>query len=142
MGVVDAAEHRLLVEVAGELAVCRCRRESLHSRVPLGEPLRRHARGGPDGEGGLFWIGKVHRPELAAEEAGRGERLDLLVLAHPFEPLADIDERRHDRVPRSEHAGHPAADVRAGHGLRGHIAGMPVVLVPRMEDAAKVGLHV
>ena len=31
----------------------------------------------------------------------------------PFEPLADVDERRDRRVARAEHAGDPRADVRA-----------------------------
>ena len=45
-------------------------------------------------------------------------------------------------IARPEHAGHPRADVRRGDGLRRHVAGVPVVLVPRVEDVAQVGLHV
>ena len=131
-----------MVEVARELAVCRRRREPLHGRVALGEPLRRHALRGAYGQGRLFWVGKVHRPELAAEEAGGGERLDLFVLTHSLEPLADVHERGHDGIARPEHAGHPRADVRAGHGLRRDVARVPVVLVPRVEDAAEIRLDV
>ena len=29
----------------------------------------------------------------------------------------------------------------AGYGLRGYVACVPMVLVPRMQDAAQVGLH-
>ena len=43
---------------------------------------------------------------------------------------------------RPEHAGHPRADVRAGDRLRRHVAGVPVVLVPRVQDVAQVGQHV
>ena len=34
------------------------------------------------------------------------------------------------------------ADVRAGDRLRRHVAGVPVVLVPRVQDVPEVGQHV
>ena len=45
-------------------------------------------------------------------------------------------------LTRPQHAGHPRADVRRGHGLRRHVAGVPVVLMPRVQDVAQVGQHV
>ena len=35
--------------------------------------------------------------------------------------------------------GDPRADVRRGHRLRRDVAGVPVILVPRMQDVAEVG---
>src|SRR5256885_1191937 len=66
---------------------------------------------------------QVERAVLAAEKAGRGERLQLLRLADAFEALADVDERRDRRVLRAEHLGDPRAEVRRGHGLRRDVAG-------------------
>ena len=43
---------------------------------------------------GVVGEGQVERAELAAEEAGGVKRLQFLLLADPFEPLADVDERR------------------------------------------------
>ena len=48
----------------------------------------------------------------------------------------------HRRVARPEHAGHPRPDVRRGDRLRRHVAGVPVVLMPRVQDVAQVRLHV
>ena len=41
-----------------------------------------------------------------------------------------------------EHAGHPRADVRRGHRLRRHVARVPMILMPRMQNVAQVGQHV
>ena len=57
----------------------------------------------------------------------------------PLQPLADVDERRDGRVLRPADLGDPRADVRRGHRLRRDVAGVPVVLVPRVEDVPQVG---
>ena len=116
--------------------------ELLELRVAGCEPARIHALWRPHGQRRLLGIGQVHRPVFAAEEAGRGEGLDLLVLADAFQSLTDVDECWHHRIPRSQRAAHPGADVRAGHGLRRYVTGMPVILVAGMQDRAEVGLHV
>ena len=55
-----------------------------------------------------------------------------------LEPLADVDERRDGRVRAgpSVRAIH-GAEVRRGDRLRRHVAGVPVVLVPRVQDVAR-----
>ena len=84
-------------------------------------------------------IGEVERAVLAAEEAAGGERLQLLRLADAFEALADVDERRDGGVVRAADLRDPRAEVRAGDRLRRDVAGVPVVLVPRVQDVAQVG---
>ena len=96
--------------------------------------------GGRTARRGVVREGNVERPVLAAEKAGGGERLQLLAFAE-IEPLADIDERRHRRVARPERARDERAEVRRGHGLRRHVAGVPVELMPRVQDEAEVRRH-
>ena len=45
-------------------------------------------------------------------------------------------------IERTQHAGHPGADVRRRHRLRRHVARVPVILMPRVQDVAQVGQHV
>ena len=141
VGVVHRTQHRLLLVVAEQVAVRTGVDEPAESAVAVHEAAGVHPLGRPDGGGGFFRERQVHRTELAAEEPRGGESLQLLAFADPFEPLADVDERRHDRITRPQHARHPGADMRAGHGLRRDVAGVPVELVTRMQDAAEVRLH-
>ena len=95
MGVVERPQQRLLLIVARELSLRASRRRAFRSSWwRLAKRLALHALGRPDRLRRLFGIRQVHRPELAAEEAGGGEGLQLLLLADPFQPLADVDERR------------------------------------------------
>jgi len=127
--------------VAEEIAVGRRVDEPAELAVAVHEAPGVHALGRAHGGGGLLGEREVHRPVFAAEESGGGEGLELLAFADAFEALADVDEGRHDRIARTEHAGHPGADVRAGDGLRRDVTGVPVELVTRVQDAAEVGLH-
>ena len=116
--------------------------ELLEVLVAIGKPARLHPLRRPDGERRLLGEGEIHRAELASEEAGGGEGLDLFVFADPFQTLADVDKRRHGGIARSEDACHPGADVGAGDRLRRDVAGVPVILMARVEDAPQVGLNV
>ncbi len=107
--------------------------------LAAGEPLAAHSLGRAYRGDGVERVGEVERTIFAAEEAGGGEGLQLLDFAVPFEPLADVDERRDRRVLRPADLGDPRADVRRGHGLRRDVPGVPVVLVPRVEDVPQVG---
>jgi len=109
--------------------------------VAIGEALRRHALGRLHGLGGFFGKGEIHGPILAAEKSGGGEGFEFFFLSDALETLADVDERRHHRIVRTQHPRHPRAEVRAGDRLRRHVAGVPVILMPRMQDAAEIGLH-
>ena len=107
MGVLDRPQHRFLVIVAGQLAqralldqflVTCCRFSNRSGVIPFG---------GRTDRGRIRRIGQVERPELGAEEAAGGEGLQFFRLADPFEPLADVDERRNRRVLRAQNAGDP-----------------------------------
>ena len=65
--------------------------------------------------------------------------LSVPISPSPFHRLADRHERRHVRDSRPERARDHRADVRHRHRLRRHVAGVPVVLVPRVQDEAEVG---
>ena len=68
-------------------------------------------------------------------------RKEFLLLADPFEALADVDERRHNRVLGPQDLGHPCSDVRGGDGEGRDVAGVPVILVAGVEDVSEVRLH-
>jgi len=69
---------------------------------------------------------------------GGGEGFDLFVFADAFEPLADVDEGRHHGIARPQDPCDPCAEVRAGDRLRRNVAGVPVVLMPRVQDVAEI----
>ena len=79
---------------------------------------------------------------LAAETASRLKRLELFGFSVPLIALPDVDEGGDGRVHRAEGVGDPGADVRRGDRLRRLVAGMPVVLVPRVQDIPQVGDNV
>ena len=82
-------------------------------------------------------IRNIERTILAAEEASRRKSLDLLAFAD-VETLADVDEGRHRWIQRAQCACDHRAQVRAGDRLRRRVPGMPMKLVPRMEDEAQI----
>ena len=67
------------------------------------------------------------------------ERLERADLARALDGLADGDEGRDVRVLRAERSRDDRADVRHRHRLRRDVAGVPVVLVPRVQDEAEIG---
>ena len=90
----------------------------------------------------LLRIRQQERSVFGAQEPGRVKRLQFFLFADAFETLADIDESGNRRIARSQQSGDPCADVRCGNGLRRNVSGMPMVLMPRMQDVAQVGQHV
>src|SRR5438105_960462 len=98
----------------------------------------RHAARRPNGIDGVLRIRDVEGAELRAEETARRERFELLRFAHAFEPLPDVDEGRNSGIVGAAHSGNPRADMRTGNRLRRNIAGMPVILMPRVENVAQV----
>ncbi len=106
------------------------------------EPLLAHAGRRTHGEHRLLGIGHTKRAVLGAEAAPRLKSLEFFRLAVAVVTLADVDEGRERRVLRTLRLGNPGADVRGGHRLRRLIAGVPVVLVPRMQNLAEVGRDV
>ena len=142
IGVIHRADHRLLMVVARQAGEGPLVDELAIGLFAAGEPFAGHAFGGSHGGHRIERIGDVERAVFAAEEAGGRERLELLDFPVTFQPLADVDERRDRRVSRTADLGDPRADVRRGHGLRRNISGVPVILVPRMQDISQVGDNV
>ena len=141
VGVIHRAQHRLMLVVAEQVAAGHCVDEPAELAVAVNETTGIHTLGRTHGGGGFLRERQVHRTIFAAEETSGGEGLQLLAFADAFEALADVDKGRHHRIARTEHAGHPGADMRAGDGLRRHVTGVPMELVARVQDAAEVGLH-
>src|SRR5882724_1242407 len=120
--------------IAGQFAERAAFHQFFEALLAILEALGGHPFGWADRGHGVERIRNVERAILAAQEAGRRERLQLLLLADAFEPLADVDERWDGRVVRPAHPSDPRADVWSGHGLGRHIARMPVILMPRVQN--------
>ena len=75
---------------------------------------------------------------IGAEKARRMERLQRADLPSAFDRLPDGDKRRHVRVPGTERARDDRANVRHRLRLRRDVAGVPVILVARVQDEAEV----
>ena len=79
----------------------------------------------------LAWLMPPSRPFVAV--------FFIAVSFAQVQALADVDERGHGRVARAERAADDRADVRGGDGLWGGVAGVPVILVARVQDEPQVG---
>ena len=109
--------------------------------VAVGKAPRFHALGRLDRLDRMFGVGQVHGPVFGPEKSTCRERLQLLLFSHSLEALSDINERRNNLVLRTEHLGHPGAQVRSRHGQGRDVSGMPMVLVAGMKDGTEVRLE-
>ena len=109
----------------------------LVERIAVLEPPGRHPRRRADGVDRRLREGDVERAIFAAEEAGGGERFQFLPFTQ-IKPLADVDERRHRVVEGPQRLGDHRADVRGRRALRRSVTGVPLILMPRMEDKAEI----
>ncbi len=125
--------------VSGHLAQRALLDQLLVALHPALEPFARHPLGRADGGDGVGREGQVEGAIFAAEEAAGRERLQLLRFADALQPLADVEKGGDGGIVGSAHPRDPGAEVRHGDGLRRHIAGVPVILVPRVQDVAQVG---
>src|SRR3954468_5446844 len=107
MGVVDGAQSRLVMEVAGQFADRAACAELLVLALASLEAFGRHPLGRTDGGDGIGWERQVERAVLAAEEAAGGEGFQFFLFAVAFELLADVDERRNGGIVRSTYPGDP-----------------------------------
>ena len=137
IGIVQRAQQRIFLVAAAVLADRAGGQQLLVEPLAALEPAGRHAARRAHALGRLVRERDVEGPILAAQEAGGVEGLELLAFAH-VEALADVDERRHGRVQRAERAGDDGAQVRRRDRLRRRIAGMPLILVPRVQDETQV----
>ena len=76
---------------------------------------------------------------FGAEKTRGVKRLERADLSRALDGLPDGDEGRDVRVPRAEGSRDDGADVRHRHRLRRDIAGVPVILMPRVQDEAEIG---
>ncbi len=75
---------------------------------------------------------------FTAEKTGRSEGFQFLALAQ-IKSLADVNERGHRRIiARAEGARDDRADMGRGHGLRRSIAGVPMILMSRVQNEAEI----
>ena len=137
VGVVVCLEQRFLLILAAVLAD-RARLEQLAEQhiAPLEAPGR-HASRRAHHVRRFVRIGHAERTVLAAEEAGGGERLQLFAFAD-VETLADVDERRYRRIARAERPRDDRAQVRRRDRLRRRVAGVPLVLMTRVQDESEI----
>ena len=141
MRVVQRADERLLLVIAAVLADGAFLDEFPVKFVAIFKAVRAHALGRADAFGGLLRIGDEERAVFAAEKTGGVKGLEFLAFAE-IETLADVNERGHGGVHRPERAGDDGADVRRGDGLRRRVAGVPLVLMARMQNEAEVARRV
>jgi hypothetical protein len=135
--IVVRAQQRLALIRAALLADGTLFEEAPIKRVAALEPPACHAARRTDDVGGFIRKRHVERAVLRSEETGRRERFELLAFAQ-IEPLPDVDEGGHRGIPRPERPRHDGADVRGRHGLRRRVAGVPLILMSRVENEAKV----
>ena len=110
--------------------------------IPLAEAFLAHAGRRADAQHGLLRVGDAEGAVLAAQSAAGLEGLEFLRLAIAIVALADVDEGGQGGIPRPFGLGNPSAQVRSGHRLRRFITGVPMVLVPRVENLPHVAGHV
>ena len=117
------------------------REELLEQLTPAREPGLAELLRRTDGRGGILRIDDQERAVIGAEEPRRVERLERGDLAGAFDRLSDGDERRHVGIARAERARDHRPDVRHRHRLRRDVAGVPVILVPRVQDEPEIRGH-
>ena len=113
------------------------REQLLEQLAPAAEPLRAELLRRAHGRGRVLRIDDQERPVFGAEEAGGVKRLERGDLAGALDGLPDGDEGRHVRVLGAERPRDDRAEVRHRHRLRRDVAGVPVILMPRVQDEAR-----
>ena len=86
----------------------------------------------------LARVGNSERTVLRTQTAPGLKGFQLFRLAIALVPLSDVDVAGHSRIPWAEPVCQPSPDVRSSNRQRWFVTGVPVVLVPRMQDVAEV----
>ena len=94
-----------------------------------------------DALSGFAGIGNKERAEFAAEKASGVEGFQFFAFAH-VKTLADVDKGWDRRIFRAERPRDDRADVGARDRLRRRIAGVPLILVPGVENEAEIARRV
>src|SRR5690349_4516163 len=109
--------------------------ESFIKLVTILEARWTHPGRRPDTFHCLVRLGNHEWAELATQEARVMEGFQFFALAD-IEPLADINKGWHGGVIRAQCARDDSANVGCGHRLGGRVTGMPLGLMPGMENEA------
>src|SRR5207237_10067045 len=122
------------------ISVDRLLRQQLFEQLAAAlEPYLAKLLQGPHAGRGVERVLDQERPMFGAKESGRVEGFQRRALASYLQILSNGNERGHARIPWSEGSGDHGADVRHRHRLRRNVPGMPVILVPRVQDEAEIG---
>src|SRR5438132_7841879 len=105
--------------------------------MTLLEPLFRHPGRRLHGVHRFGRLGHQEGTVGSAEETRALEGFDFEILA-AGRALADVDERRHIGMPRSQRPRDYRTDMRRRDWLRGYIAGVPMILVTRVQNEAEI----
>ena len=137
MRIVDGSQQRLLLVSAAQLPHRRGLQQTSIKPVPVLETRGAHALRRRDHILGRIGERHVKGTKLTAQKPGRGEGLEFFTLTN-IQALADVNESRHCGVLWAKGTGHHRPDVRTCDRLRWRVAGMPVKLMPRVEDESQI----
>src|SRR5205814_2047717 len=137
MRIVHRAQQRLALIRASMLPDRTGVEQPVVKLVAILESPRRHARWRAHRIRRLAGEWNVEGAILASEKAGRRERLDLFSFAD-IEALPDVDERGDGGVQGPQCARDDRANMRRRHRLRRSISGVPLILMPGVENESQV----
>ena len=141
IGGIERAHDRLALERASVLVDRLLRQQfleqlaaALETRIPqlLGWAYCRRR---------ILRVDDQERSVIGPEESRGMKRLQRRDLSRAFNRLSDGDKRRHVGTFRPQRARDHRPDVRHRHRLRRNVAGMPVILMARVQDEPKIRGH-
>ena len=135
--ILQRPSQRFLLIVAAELSDRAGIGDLLIRFEPRLKPFHAHPLRRADGVHRLFGIRQQKRSEFAPQKSGRVKRLQLFAFAR-VKSLPNINERRHRRIAGAERPSNHGPDVRRGDCLRRSVAGVPVILMSRMQHESQI----
>ena len=138
MCVLHRSQQGLLLKIAHRIALWMLIDQFFVQRISVLKPCALHTLRGANRLSCFRRVRQDHGPVLASKKSRGGECLQFFRFPYSLQTLSDGDERRNHWIERPKHFGHPCTQVRACDGLRRDVASMPMVLVTRMKDTAKI----
>src|ERR1039458_730239 len=141
MRVVERAQEGFLLVIAAKLANRALRQQlAVKGFAPL-ESGRAHSRRRGEALPRLLGICDDEWSMLAAKKTSGVECLQFLPLSQ-IKPLPNVDESRHGGVSGAEGPCDHRADVGRGNRLGRSVAGVPLVLMARMQNETEIARRV
>ena len=109
--------------------------------ISIGKSTWGHSRRRLDCPSRLIRIWQQEGAKFTPKKTTGVESFQLFFLAHSLESLTNINKSRHRLISLPQHFGHPRPNMRCCHRLRRNVSGMPMILVPGMQNMPKVRLH-